>query len=80
MRKGEGNDLPGIGWIGKDFLIASHGGVETHFADGVPFRTQPLTWDYRTIGQNQQTCGRAFLPRITARAQGDAHRHPAFHK
>ena len=33
MREGEGDDLPGIGRIGEDFLIAGHRGVEADLAD-----------------------------------------------
>ena len=33
MREGEGDDLPGIGRVGEDFLIAGHGGVEADLAD-----------------------------------------------
>ena len=32
MGKGEGDDLPGIGRIGEDFLIAGHRGIEADFA------------------------------------------------
>jgi hypothetical protein len=33
MREGEGDDLPGIGRVGQDFLIAGHRGVEADLAD-----------------------------------------------
>ena len=33
MRKGEGDDLAGIGGISQDFLVAGHGGVEADLAD-----------------------------------------------
>ena len=39
MGKGEGHDLPGIGRIGENLLIAGHGGVEAdlaHRAAGAP--------------------------------------------
>ncbi len=35
MRKGEGDDLPGIGRIGENLLIAGHRGVEADLADGM---------------------------------------------
>ena len=35
MREGEGDDLPGIGRVGEDLLIAGHGGVEADLADRV---------------------------------------------
>ena len=34
VRVGQGNDLPAVGWVGKDFLIAGHRGVEHDFAGG----------------------------------------------
>ncbi len=33
MREGEGDDLPGIGGVGEDLLIAGHGGIEADLAD-----------------------------------------------
>ena len=38
VRKCEGDDLSGIGWIGKDFLIAGHSRVEADFADCLAHR------------------------------------------
>ncbi|MNG23442.1 hypothetical protein D3C84_1080470 [compost metagenome] len=35
MRISQGNDLLGVGRIGKDFLIAGHGGVEHHLTNGL---------------------------------------------
>ena len=35
MREGEGDDLPGIGGVGEDLLVAGHGGVEADLADRV---------------------------------------------
>ena len=31
FRGGESDDLPCVGWIGQDFLIAAHAGVEDDF-------------------------------------------------
>ena len=33
LRVGEGHDLPGIGGIGEDLLVAGHRGIENHLAD-----------------------------------------------
>ena len=41
MGKGEGDDLPGIGRIGQDFLIAGDRGVEADFADRRPGAPMP---------------------------------------
>ena len=35
VREGEGDDLPGVGGIGEDLLVAGHGGVEADLADRV---------------------------------------------
>jgi alcohol dehydrogenase (cytochrome c) len=35
MRESEGDDLPGIGGIGEDLVVAGHRGVEADFADGM---------------------------------------------
>ncbi|MOA29482.1 hypothetical protein D3C78_1504980 [compost metagenome] len=35
MRVSQGNDLLGVGRIGKDFLIAGHCGVEHHLTNGL---------------------------------------------
>ncbi|MCY1292362.1 hypothetical protein D9M70_415830 [compost metagenome] len=42
VRVGQGDDLLGVGRIGKDFLIAGHGGVEHHFANGMAIGTDGL--------------------------------------
>ncbi len=54
MREGEGNDLPGIGRVGEDFLVARHGGVEADLADRVPGRAQPEALEHGSVGQNQK--------------------------
>ena len=38
MREGEGDDLPGIGGVGEDLLVARHRGVEADLADRVSGR------------------------------------------
>ena len=40
MREGEGDDLPGIGRVGEDFLVTRHGGVEADLADRVSGRAE----------------------------------------
>ncbi|MCY1508168.1 hypothetical protein D9M68_424690 [compost metagenome] len=42
VRIGQGDDLLGVGRIGKDFLVAGHGGVEHHFANGMAIGTDGL--------------------------------------
>src|SRR5436853_398270 len=54
MRKREGDELPGIGGIGEDFLVTGHGGVETDLADGVAFGAEAKTLEHRAIGKHQE--------------------------
>ena len=61
VRKGEGDDLPGIGWIGEDFLITRHRRVETDFADGRARGAEPKPFEHHAIRQNEEG-GRAGLP------------------
>ena len=37
VRIGERDDLPAVGRVGENFLIARHGGVEHHFAGRIAF-------------------------------------------
>ena len=53
--EGEGKDLRHIGRVGQDFLIAGHGGVETHFAECVTDGTDADTLENGAIGQCQNT-------------------------
>ena len=59
MGEGEGDDLPGIGRIGQDFLIARNRGVEAHLAARVAFGADTLAPDSGTVGQ-YQGASRAF--------------------
>ena len=54
MRKGEGDDLPGIGGIGEDFLVAGHGGVEAHLADGVAGGAEADAFQHGAVGEHEQ--------------------------
>ena len=54
MREGEGDDLPGVGRIGEDFLVAGHGGVEADFAHRFALGTDADALDHRAIGQHQK--------------------------
>ena len=59
--KGKGNDLPRIGRIGEDFLIAGHRRIETDFANGRACRAEPSPFEHHAIGQYEKR-GRARLP------------------
>ena len=53
MRKGEGDDLRGVGRIGEDFLIAGHGRVETDLAHRLAVRADAKRLDDFARGQHQ---------------------------
>ena len=50
VRKSEGDDLPGIGRIGHDLLIAGDRGVEADLAHRAAFRAEALAPDRGAIG------------------------------
>ena len=54
MREGEGDELPGIGGIGEDLLIAGHRGVEADFADRLAFRAEAETLQHGAIGKHEE--------------------------
>ncbi len=51
MGKGEGDDLPGVGRVGEDLLIAGHGGIEADLADGVTGGAEPMALQHGPVGQ-----------------------------
>ena len=53
MRKGEGDDLPGIGRIGQDLLIAGDRGVETDLAHRLTRRAETAPPKNRPVRQHQ---------------------------
>ena len=53
MRKGEGDDLPIVGRVGQDLLIAGHGGVEADLADRLARRAKPFAFEHRAVGQHE---------------------------
>ena len=59
VRKGERDQLAGIGGIGQDLLIAGHGRVEHQFADDGAGRSQPLAEKRRTVGEHEGGPGAA---------------------
>ena len=62
MRKGEGNDLAGIGRIGENFLVAGKRGVEADFRFADARRAKALAFDDGAISQNQQCRWLEFSP------------------
>ena len=57
MRKGEEHDLPGIGGIGEDFLVAGHGGVEAELAHRRADMAPALAEPGAPVGEHERsTC------------------------
>ena len=53
MRKREGDDLPRIGRIGEDLLIAGHRGIEADLADRVPGRAEAGAFQHGAVREHQ---------------------------
>ena len=62
MREREGDDLPGIGRIGEDFLVAGHRGVEADLADRVAGRAEPHAFQHGAVGEHQERGRDGFRP------------------
>ena len=54
MRKGEVDNLPGVGRIGQNFLIASDRSVEANFTDCVAGCADAAAPKHRPVGKNQR--------------------------
>src|SRR5215470_7634475 len=52
--EGEGDDLPGIGGIGEDLLIAGHRGVEADLADRVPGGAKALSLEHGAVSKDEE--------------------------
>ena len=67
MGEGEADDLGGVGGVCQDLLIAGHGGVEAHFADGLSYRAEAEALEHSAVGENKRArdslsrAGRAHL-------------------
>ena len=57
MGKGEGDDLPGIGRIGQNFLVAAHRGVEADFAHGLAACAEAAAAKDRSVGERERRSG-----------------------
>ncbi len=58
----EGDDLPGIGGIGEDLLIAGHRGVEADLSDRTPARTEADAFEHSAVGEHQDGGGSGLSP------------------
>jgi len=54
MRKGEGDELSGIGGIGQNLLITRHRGVEAYFADCVALGAEAKAFQHGAIGKHEE--------------------------
>ena len=54
MREREGDDLPGIGGVGEDFLVAGHGGVEADLADRMAGGAEAEAFEHGAVGEHQE--------------------------
>ena len=57
LRVGHGDDLPRVGGIGQDFLVARHAGIEDDFADAEGLGTEGGASVDGSVGQGQQGGG-----------------------
>ena len=64
MREGEGDDLPGIGRVGEDFLIAGHGGIEADLADRGAGGAEAEAFQNRAVRQDQKRRRLGLGPRF----------------
>ncbi len=58
MGEGEGHDLPGIGRIGHDLLIAGHRGVEAEFGRHRSLGAEAVAVEEGSVGQREAGGGR----------------------
>ena len=64
VREGEGDDLPGIGRIGEDLLIAGHRRVEADLAHGLAFGAEAETFQHGAVGKHEQRGRFRFRPGV----------------
>ena len=57
MGKGEGDDLPGVGRIGQNFLVAAHCGVEADLAHSFALRAEAPAMKDRSVGERERRSG-----------------------
>ena len=62
MREGEGDDLPRIGGVGQDFLIAGHRRVEADFAGSLARGADAEAIDRHPVRENEHGGGARLGP------------------
>src|SRR5690606_11194548 len=63
MREGECDDLPGIGGIGEDFLVAGERSVKANLANGGTGGAKARPLDDSSVCQHQKRRDLAYAPR-----------------
>ena len=74
VREGEGDDLPGIGRIGEDLLVAGHRGVEADLADRVAGGAEAKAFQHGAVGQHQKRRRLGLSPSVAGGGPGGARR------
>jgi hypothetical protein len=54
QRVSHGHDLPLVGGIGENFLIAGHGSIENHFPPALPWRAAGTSGENLSIFQDEK--------------------------
>ena len=75
VREGEGDDLPGVGGIGHDLLVAGHRGVEAELADRDPGGAEAAAPEDLAVGQRDAGGRLRARGRARRRAPGRRARH-----
>ncbi|MNF08125.1 hypothetical protein D3C80_2084600 [compost metagenome] len=63
VRIRERHDLLAVTWVGEDFLVAGHSGVEHHLADGGADCTDRVADKDRAVCERQDGWGEGSLER-----------------
>ena len=63
MRIGEGDDLLTVAWVGQDFLVTRHGGVENDLANSAAAGANRDSGENRTVSERQNGLGVGSLER-----------------
>jgi len=63
MREREGDDLPGVGGIGEDLLVAGHGGVEADLAHRMAGCAKAQAFEHGAVREHEQRACFQLRPR-----------------
>jgi hypothetical protein len=74
MGEGEGHDLPGIGGVGHDLLVARHRGVEAQLGHAHARRAEPVAVEQGAVGKGEAGGGRLGMENLRRAAAGAGRR------